>query len=399
MQALNRNKGDNIDLKELFTVLKKRYQLVVIIPIIALITSGLVNYFVLSPIYETKSVLMLTQATPGSNNVKRNPGEEGLEGLMENMSRLPEMTIETYIGQLQNETVMNRVINKLKLDQQGYTAKSLAKSVEVAPITDTNLIEVGFTHGDPSLATEIVNTMAREFVDFMTETNEQQVSKSMEFLQKQAAATSDELANAMKKLTELEAQPRGVTTLGNFILTKSNDLSKFQSELLQARLQRSQHMAARQYTQARLKEGEIRNLQTLIDQLNKELSSLQAEYAQKKNALESAKKEVQRLEETDALIREKLNETQIGRSLRFGDTRVVVLSQADIPTTPIAPQKLRNILAAFTVGLLFSIALVFILNFFDETVYTPKDIEQITGLTVLGSVSFDPTANNGRLWR
>lgn len=64
---------------------------------------------------------------------------------------------------------------------------------------------------------------------------------------------------------------------------------------------------------------------------------------------------------------------------------VGLVDPADIPQTPISPNKKKNILIAFGLGLVASIGFALLLEFLDNTVKSPDEVEEF-GLQVLGSI-------------
>lgn len=431
MEQLNNHDNDVIDLREILAILRKRYMVIVVLTLAALVTSGILSFFVLAPVYETKAVLLVTQAAP--DKPAAGTKDEGLEGLMNTISRLPEMTINTYVGQLKSEAVLEKVIKKLKIDQNGYTVRSLANAIQVVAVKDTNLVEVKVSNTDPYLAAKIANTLTGEFLDFMSATNEEQMGKSVEFLKKQAVATGEELKKALTNLNKLESQPRGAVMLEQLLTAKSQDLSKYQSQLLQVSMEHQQLLAGKQQAEVQLKStpptikttgdnagsgtpvqleeanpaytelktmvnaktvaaaekaAENKSLQLITGKLNEELKNLQAELGQKKNVLELTRREATRLEETNTLLRSKIDETKIGRSMKFGETNLVVVSPAMLPNAPVKPNKTMNMAVALVLGLMVSVGLAFLLNYLDNTVKNPKEAEEVLGLPVLGQIPY-----------
>ena len=53
---------ETISLKELFLTLKKRLSLIIIIAAIATATSGIVSYFLLTPVYQTSTQILVNQS-------------------------------------------------------------------------------------------------------------------------------------------------------------------------------------------------------------------------------------------------------------------------------------------------------------------------------------------------
>ncbi|MBU8906564.1 YveK family protein [Desertibacillus haloalkaliphilus] len=67
---------------------------------------------------------------------------------------------------------------------------------------------------------------------------------------------------------------------------------------------------------------------------------------------------------------------------------VVVLAQAELSETPspVSPNPPLNMAIGFVVGLMAAVGLAFLLEFLDNTVRTEKDIEDLLGLPVLGTI-------------
>ena len=100
----------------------------------------------------------------------------------------------------------------------------------------------------------------------------------------------------------------------------------------------------------------------------------------------------------DGLL-QKLKEAGITAGLRSSNIRVV--DPALAPTTPARPQKARNILLSFLVGLVGGVGLALFREYLDNTVKSPDDIEALTGLPSLAVVPSLPglNATHGRFSR
>ncbi len=85
----------------------------------------------------------------------------------------------------------------------------------------------------------------------------------------------------------------------------------------------------------------------------------------------------------DSLL-QKLKEAGITAGLRSSNIRVV--DPALVPTAPAGPQKARNILLSFLVGLVGGIGLALFREYLDNTVKSPDDIESLAGLPSLAVV-------------
>ena len=92
----------------------------------------------------------------------------------------------------------------------------------------------------------------------------------------------------------------------------------------------------------------------------------------------------------DGLL-QKLKEAGITAGLRSSNIRVV--DPALAPSSPSRPQKGRNILLAFLVGIVGGIGLAVFREYLDNTVKSPDDVEALTGLPSLAVVPSQPGLN------
>lgn len=100
----------------------------------------------------------------------------------------------------------------------------------------------------------------------------------------------------------------------------------------------------------------------------------------------------------DGLL-QKLKEAGITAGLRSSNIRVV--DPALAPSYPSRPQRARNIMLGFLVGLVGGIGLALFREYLDNTIKSPDDIETLTGLPSLAVVPALPGLNghHGRLAR
>lgn len=160
------NDSDNemaIDLRQLLKMIKKWKWMIVIVTLLITLLSGILSYYVLKPVYQAKTLLMVTVASE-----KLQVTNQQLQQLSQNSSTgpMPLLTMNTYLGQLQSDVVMNRVITALNLDQ---TPSSLASTIDANIVKDSNLIEVRVSNHDPVMAATIANTISEEYLNLMKE--------------------------------------------------------------------------------------------------------------------------------------------------------------------------------------------------------------------------------------
>jgi capsular polysaccharide biosynthesis protein len=143
--------GVEIDLREIFEIIKKRIALLIAIPIIAMLISGIVSYFVLTPIYEASTTLI----------VGRDASHQNLESEIEYTNLMAyQKLVKTYGEIAQSRTISQEVINSLDLDM---SPQQLQKTISVTTVKDTELMKISVQNPSPEMAKDIANTLATVF--------------------------------------------------------------------------------------------------------------------------------------------------------------------------------------------------------------------------------------------
>ncbi|MFY0761443.1 YveK family protein [Metabacillus dongyingensis] len=139
---------ETISLKELFQTLKKRLSLIIIITAIAAATSGLISYFILTPIYQSSTQILVNQAKSDQQAFQYNEVQTNLQ------------LINTYTVIIKSPAILDKVIDQLKLDM---TSSELNEKVAVSSEQNSQVVTISVEDEDPKKATEIANTVALVF--------------------------------------------------------------------------------------------------------------------------------------------------------------------------------------------------------------------------------------------
>ena len=415
-----------IDIRTIIDILKKWGKLIIGMSLITVTVVGLISYFVLVPTYQAKTLLMVTQTTDRLQNTA--PRGNDLEGVVNSVSSIPVLTMSTYLGQLKSESLLQRVKDRLQLS---YSLGGLSSMINASVANDTNLIEIRVTNESPELAARIANVLCEEYQQLMNEQTQEQMDRSVVFLEEQKSLTDQELAKATESLKDYQSQPRGVMVLENEFNSKSNDMVSYSSRLkmLQVEIQQlhygvssieeellytpqrivvdrwndaggelnqvetmnqlylslSQDLVTRKASLAE-KQGEYNALSQLVASSRADLDSLQAELTERRIAEEDYTREVDRLRETSETLARKTTETQIAKSIDLGDTSVLVISEASIPGSPIKPNKKMNMAYGLFAALMVFTLLAFVLEYLDNTIKTADDVGKYLQLPVLGVI-------------
>lgn len=70
----------------------------------------------------------------------------------------------------------------------------------------------------------------------------------------------------------------------------------------------------------------------------------------------------------------------------FGVKNAQIIDRALVPSYPVGPNRMKNVLIGAAVGAALGVLIIFIMEFINYTFKRPEDIERILGLNVLGII-------------
>lgn len=156
-------KQDEIDLREILGILRKRLWLIVMVLIAAVMASGIITYFFLTPIYQASTQLLVNQSD------KNTTGIYNLQDINTDLK-----LIETYSVIIKSPRIMELVREELGLN---LSASELTGKVHVSPVKNSQVLSISVTDTDQHRAALIANGVAavfqREIVELMNVDNVQ----------------------------------------------------------------------------------------------------------------------------------------------------------------------------------------------------------------------------------
>lgn len=144
---------EKIELRQYWDVLRKRWKIVVVLPLIAALTSGVISFLVMKPVYQASVTLIVGKKALES-------GQAAVQMLDNSVLLANQQLAKTYATITQSRTVEQNVINDLNLP---LTVEGLDSLIAVNPVKTTEILEIQVTNTNPELAASIANTMAQEF--------------------------------------------------------------------------------------------------------------------------------------------------------------------------------------------------------------------------------------------
>jgi len=144
---------EEIELRQYWEVLRKRWVIVMVLPIIAALTSGVISFYVIKPVYQASTTLIVGEKASDSTKA-------AAQMLDNNVLLANQQLAKTYATIAQSRTVEQNVIRDLNLSM---TVEELDKLISITQVKTTEILDIQITNTEPVLAASIANTMAQEF--------------------------------------------------------------------------------------------------------------------------------------------------------------------------------------------------------------------------------------------
>lgn len=140
---------ENIELRDILRILEKRSRMILAVVLVMAIGTALVSYFVLTPIYEVKTDILVNRSDQTNTLI---PAIDDIESNLK--------LIETYRVIIESPRIMDIVIRKLG---NSLDMKTLLEKTRIEAIKDSQVITIFVDDPDQSRAVLIANTIATTF--------------------------------------------------------------------------------------------------------------------------------------------------------------------------------------------------------------------------------------------
>jgi non-specific protein-tyrosine kinase len=147
-------------------------------------------------------------------------------------------------------------------------------------------------------------------------------------------------------------------------------------------------------------------IKTQLDDLEVKIKDTQAEIAKKQADLGNlfSARQIADTQTQIAALQTKLATLQANYAALLSNTQqgaintISVIEAAALPTSPIGPNKPATILLAAVIGFILAAGAAFLLEYLDDSLKNPDDVQKTLGLTTLGAIPIMPeTATQGEL--
>ncbi|MCX6078606.1 MAG: Wzz/FepE/Etk N-terminal domain-containing protein [Chloroflexi bacterium] len=293
--------------------------------------------------------------------------------------------IDAYVQLLTSSSVIDEASRRLNYE---INLKELGS---VQQVRSTNVIEVMMEDSDPQRVAAIANMLVEVLMDqnvqasgyVATEENiknkitqlegqitalqTQYIQISDEKLQSQLKQINDQITIAQAGIVKLTSEIGPLASLIRMSAEQSSLLAEKQAHLAQLQSQLSQ------YQQIRLS----------LDLVGK--PALNSNDQGSDFRLQQLQSTLDRFQKTYLSLLENLQVVQLAH---FRNTPTIDQIEKAIPVAqPVRPQPTIYIILGGIVGLIFALGMIFIIEYLDDTLKTPQDVQKTLGTPVLGFIT------------
>jgi succinoglycan biosynthesis transport protein ExoP len=488
-----------LHLRDYFRVIVKRRHTVFTFFAIIFI-STLISTFSTTPVYMATTTILIEKSEP-SNLATQNffympydpdfyetqyqliKSTSVTRRVVDNLSL--DKTYESYFDQKQNFNVVTGTINWFKeiysvvLNVAGISqpqgaagkkdsktesreskadmlAKTISGSMIVAPIKNTKLLNISFVSPNPEIATLIVNSIVKAYMEAILEMKMSFSKYTMRWLEEKAEEEKGKLEKSEKALQEYMKE-KDIITLENRIAMLPERLSEVASKVAEAETKRkekeilynqvksvAQHPEKADTIPAIAADPSFQALRVQILKAEQNVGEISKKYGKKhpamvtamddlrilkekkdqeiKRIIEATKNEFELSKANDENLRNMVTETKAAtlnlneRFIQYGVLKrdaetskqlfdaiikrikeqgitqdiqtvyVSVVEKAEKPESPMKPRKLFNMLMGLMLGVIGGGGMAFFIDYLDNTIKSPEDVETRLSAPVLGIV-------------
>lgn len=141
-----------LSFKEFFNILKRRKKIIIIITILSTVIAGIINFYVLPPIYEAKTTIIIGKSEEETNEYR-------YDEIM-----MYQNLVKTYAEIAKSDTVAIKTIsvlkNSIKLDMD-----EIKEDVKVTFKEGNQILNITVQRKDPKQTIYIINSFIKAFIE------------------------------------------------------------------------------------------------------------------------------------------------------------------------------------------------------------------------------------------
>lgn len=143
----------SLDLRDFWAIIKKRWTLILGITAMAVVVTGILSFFVLSPIYQTKTTIIIGKAPDQANS----KGQSNSNDIY-----MYQKLMKTYAAIAKSDLIVEKTAEKLENPE---IVKTIQDNLTVTPQADTQILELKYNSKDAKEAEKTLNLLADTFIE------------------------------------------------------------------------------------------------------------------------------------------------------------------------------------------------------------------------------------------
>ena len=321
----------------------------------------------------------------------------------------------TEIEIVLSRTVMEAVVDKLKLHERGGPLSPLAqfiadikaglvsvglleppepregwirdllKDVKVKPVLDTHVFTISYSDQNPTQAAEVANAITDEYMG--NHTRIYSYENAVDFYRSNADAARQEI-DRLKRAQRSGTGSAATTTLPSRREAAVIEATRLEDRLNQLRLDLQDVLLrfAPDHPKVLLAQEKLSIVARQLASTQQQIKAMEID----KDRGDALQPQIDGQVETYRSYKKQFDQALLTTS---ADRRLInahILDRAAVPTRPRFP-RLVYVLASVVGGLLLGLAVALVRHYYDHRVDTPEAAERILGVPVIGSVP--------RVWR
>ncbi|GAB4546406.1 MAG: hypothetical protein Fur002_21460 [Anaerolineales bacterium] len=366
-----------MDIKQ-YIAIARRWAWLLILGLTLGAASGYIGAKLQTPIYQTSTRVIVSRASMQTASGATSTGG------MYDFFLSDQILIQTYIELLKASSIFEQVSQILS-----YPVS--AGQVSAEQVNDTRIIRITAEDANPQHAADIANAVVQALIAQNEELEAGRYKSSDESLQVQIRQVEEQIAKYQNDLDNLST-----TTTAEQIAEVQKQMEPLQAEATQ--LQKDISILTPPVTTER--KEKIAELQARLDQIQPLLSLYQQIYTNltvsgsaSANGVNAAPDPAAaRLEKTLSLYQQiylnLINTREAIRLARLQNTQSVnQIEPAAVPTSPVRPRPTQSASFGGMIGLALAAGIVFLVEFLDDTLKSPEDVERLLDLPLIGYIA------------
>lgn len=370
-----------MELRKLWEILKRRKRLY-ILSMVIIIISVFITIISISPLYSVTAKILIKTIDFVPQYITNMPDDLGKLTYVDK-----DKVIDTYQTMLNLEPVNNKVLKDLNIkDLHGkpihvsdFVNPNIikivikGKGVKITQENDSEIFAIKGISSDINEAVNIANSIKNSFVEFYNELNKNEAKYAIEIIETRINDTKLKLETLEKQKYkyDIEMQVADLDTQRSNFLEQISTLEEKRAE------------SSIQYTP---EHPEVKAIQNKIDEMYRKLDKF-ISYSMNYNRIT---REIDNQAAVYKILIKQLEYARIASNMNMSNALIIQNAEFlgnDLKPYKYFPKKKWVLFIAFVLGNLFTLSLVFLREYIDNTIRNKDDLEMAISVPVIESIS------------